>query len=169
MVLLFPTRLGNSQSFPFRRACKNIYTLFLAEAECTSSLCLPKLTLSVCPHLLSQSVCPTSLPCTLLSHIIGRILAFHKVTPRNTLSSHLEPQRYCFHGLNSRNLQNFTTLRVDRDQGPATTMSGCSWGRVGKPLVPSTQHWQPGLGAAELQLPGEGHKGPPFCHFHYRN
>lgn len=68
------------------------------------TLCLPRLTLSLFA-LANEVLAPF-----LLGHIVGEILAFHKVTPRYTPLSCLEPQRYCFHGLNSKNLQNFTTI-----------------------------------------------------------
>lgn len=62
----------------------------------------------------NYSLSPFALPYFLASFLLGciieGILTFHKVTPRSRLLSRLEPSRCCFCGLNSVNLQNFTTL-----------------------------------------------------------
>lgn len=144
----FPPGHQRAWSLPSRRACEDICAPFLAEAERTSSLCLPYLTalrLLSKPHYRGNLGLPQSYP---KNNTVVSLRALKVFLPWPELN---EPWEF------------YNPL--GRDQGPTTPMSGCTWGRVGIPLVLSSQHWHLGLGAAELQLPGERCRGLPSAIF----
>lgn len=78
-------------------------------------------------HKLTQLDLPYFLTSFSLGYMIMVIVAFHKVTLRNTLLSSLRVSKgFCFSGLNSIKFQNFTTLSAVGWRSDAKITGSCN-------------------------------------------